>query len=83
MGRSFKLWHGEVHAVLGQRFLNFLGEHALGADLGQSDIGNLVAGGLDDLNFDLVSALLEQRLDVIGLPERKLRSAGTDAQQCH
>ncbi len=72
-----------IHAISRQRFLNFLGEHALGADLGQRDIGNLVAGGFDDFNFDLVSTLLEQRLDVVGLPESQLRSAGTDAQPSH
>ena len=71
--------HREIHAIVEQRFLDLLGEHALGADLGKSDIGDAVAGGLDDFNLDLMSALLEQRLDVIGLPERKLRSAGTDA----
>ena len=82
-GQVFQTVHCEVHSFLGQRFLNFPGEHAFGADLGQRDIGNPVAGGFDDFNFDLVSALLEQRLDVIGLPEGKLRSAGTDAQQSH
>ena len=82
-GQVFQTVHREIDALLGQRFLNFLGEHALGADLGEGDIGDPVAGGLDDLNFDVVPALLEQRLDVIGLPESQLRSAGTDAQPGH
>ena len=50
--------NGEVDPIFRQRFLNFLGEHALGADLGESDIGDLVAGSLDDFDFDLVPALL-------------------------
>ena len=69
-GQVFQTVHREIDAVFRQRFLNFLGEHALGADLGKGDIGDLVAGGLDDFNFDVVPALLEQRLDVVGLPER-------------
>ena len=79
VGRSFRLWTARSTRFVDQRFFNFLGEHALGADLGESDVGDLVAGGLDDLDFDLVAALREQSGDVIGLPERELRSAGTDA----
>jgi hypothetical protein len=30
-----------------------------------------------------VPTLLEQRPDVIGLPQRQLRSSRADAQQCH
>ena len=71
--------HREIDPLLRQRFLDFLGEHALGADLGESDIGDPVAGGLDDFNFDVMPALLEQRFDVTGLPQGKLRSAGTNA----
>ena len=77
-GQVFQTVHREIDPVLGQRFFNFFGEHALGADLRQGDIGNPVTGGLDDFNFDLVSLPLEQSLDVIGLPECQLRSAGTD-----
>ena len=79
VGRSFRLCTARSTPLLRQRFLNLLGEHALGADLGESDIGDSVAGRLDDFNFDLVPALLKQRLDVAGLPQGKLRSAGTNA----
>ena len=64
--------HREIDAAFGQRVFDLLGEHALGADLGESDIGDLVAGGLDDLQLDLVAALAQQRGDVIGLPESQL-----------
>ena len=83
VGRSFRLCTARSTRFSAQRFLNFLGEHALGADLGKGDIGDFVAGRLDDLNLDLMSARFEQRLDVISLPERQLRSAGADAQQRH
>ncbi len=55
----FQTVHGEVHCVLGQRFFNFLGKHALGSDLGERHIGDLVASGLDNLDFDLVAALAQ------------------------
>ncbi len=38
---------GEIDAAFGQGLFNFLREHALGADFGQRDVGNLVAGGLE------------------------------------
>ena len=82
-GQVFQTVDREIDAVFGQRFFNFLGEHALGADLGEGNIGNFVAGGLDDFDFDFVAARFEQTLDVIRLPERELRSAGADAQQRH
>ena len=54
--------NGEIDAIFGEGLFNFLGEHALGADLGKSDIGDLVAGGLDDFDLDVVPARFEQRL---------------------
>ena len=53
--------YGEIDAAFEQRFFDLLGEHALGADLGEGDVENLVAGGLDDFQFDFVSALAQQR----------------------
>src|SRR5580698_2405491 len=67
--------HSQIDAALGQRFFDLLGEHSLGADFGQSDVGNLVARGLDDFDLDFVSLLAQQRRDVVGLPECELRSA--------
>ena len=82
-GQVLQAVHGDVDATLGQRIFNLLGEHALGADLRQSDVGDLVAGGLDDLDFDFVSALAQQRRDVVGLPECELRSARTNSEPRH
>ncbi len=67
-----KAMHREINLAFGQRLFDLLGEHALGADLGEGDIGDFVAGGLDDLELDLVAALAQQRRDVIGLPESEL-----------
>ena len=80
--------HGEIDASGGEGFFNFLGEDsfaesALGADHGQGDIGNLVAGGVDDFNLDFVSARAQERGNVVGLPEGKLRAAGTNAKFRH
>ena len=52
--------HREIDAAFGQRLFDFLGEHALGTDLRQSDVGNLVTGCLYDLELDFVSALAHE-----------------------
>ena len=72
--------HREIDPPFGQCFFNLLGEHALGADLGERNISNLVAGGLDDLQLDFVSTLAQQRGDVVRLPERQLRSARANSE---
>ena len=72
--------HREIDAAGGEGFFNLLGEHSLGSDLGQCDVGNLVAGGVDDFNFDFMPPPAQQRGNVIGLPKSKLRAAGTDAK---
>ena len=71
--------HRQIYATRGQGFFNFLGEHALGADLGESHLCNLVAGSLDDPDFHFVAALTQQVGDVICLPKSELRPARADA----
>ena len=78
-GKVFQAVHCKVYTLVEQRFLDFLGEHALGADLGKGDISDAVAGRLDDLNLNLMSTRFEQRLDVRSLPQRQLRSPGADS----
>ena len=53
-GQILQAVHGEIGAAVEQRLFDFLGEQALGADLGQRHVGDLVAGGLDDLDAALV-----------------------------
>ena len=53
-GQILERMHGQVHAALGQRLFDFLGEHALRADLRKRHFLQPVAGGLDDLDFDRV-----------------------------
>ena len=79
----FQAVHRKIDAPFGERFFNLFGEHALGADLGQRDVGNLVAGGLDDLDLDLMAAFAKQRRDMVGLPESELGSARTDSEARH
>ena len=58
----------QIDLSRGQRLLDLLDEHPLGADLCESNIRDLVSGRLDDLNLDLMPALLKKFPDVIGLP---------------
>jgi hypothetical protein len=67
-----KAVHRDINPAFGQRLFDLLGEHALGADLGESNVDDFVARGLDDLELDFVAALAQQRRDVIGLPESEL-----------
>ena len=65
-----------------QGFLYFLHEQALAAHLGQGDVLNLVAAGVDDGELDVEIGFKGQQgvADVIGLPQGQLASAcGYDA----
>ena len=66
--KIFERVHGEIDTAGGEGFFDFLGEHALGADLGEGDAGNFVAGGMNNFNFDFISAGAKQGGDVVGLP---------------
>src|SRR5581483_3355066 len=71
-GQVLQTMDGEVHAAREQRFLDLLGEHALGADLGEGHIPDLVAGGLDDFDFNLMAADAKFVSNVAGLPKSEL-----------
>ena len=77
-GQVFQTVHGEVGAAIEQRLLDLFGEEALGADLGQRDVGDFVAGGLDDLDAALAAGGGELRGDPMGLPQSELRTTGCD-----
>ncbi len=69
--------HGQIDAAVEQRFLDFLGEKAFAADLRKRNILDLVAGGFDD--FDArVSTLQQDSRNMLGLPQRELRTARAD-----
>ena len=70
----------EIDAVGSEGFFDLFREHALGSNHGQRDVGNLVAGGVDDFDLDLVASGTQERGNVVGLPEGKLGAAGADAQ---
>src|SRR5215471_13336523 len=59
--KIFQAVNRKIDAAFGQCFLNFLCEHALGADLGQGNVENLVASRLDDFKLDLMAPRAQQR----------------------
>ena len=79
-GQVLQGMHGQIDASGSERLLDFLREHALGADLRERDIGNLVAGGVNDLDLDFMTPFAQECGNVVGLPKRKLRTAGTNAE---
>jgi hypothetical protein len=65
--------HGQVDAAGGQGLFDFFGEDsfaesALGTDHGERDVGDFVAGGVDDFDFDFVAAGAQEGGDVVRLP---------------
>src|SRR5580693_3219932 len=82
-GKVFQTMYCKVDASLGQGLFDLLGEHALGANLGEGNIGDLVAGGLDDFQFDFVTPFAQQGADVMGLPECELGASRADAETSH
>ena len=57
----FQRMHGKIDTPRGERLFNLLGEHSFGTDLGERDIGDFVAGGVDDFDFNFVPALAQKR----------------------
>jgi hypothetical protein len=52
--------HGEIDTTGGKHFLNFFREHALGANFGQRNIRNFIPRGVDDFDFDFVTASAQE-----------------------
>src|ERR1035441_3606147 len=75
--------NSKVYAPVGQRFLDFLGEHALGAHLGKGDVLQAITGCLDDLDFDDVSFAAKKHSDEVRLPECQLRATATYRSEEH
>jgi hypothetical protein len=57
--------YGEINAAGGQSFFDLFGKHSFSADHGQGNVSDLVAGGVDDLDFDFVTASPQQGRDVV------------------
>ena len=72
--------HGQVGGTVQQGFLDLLDEQALAAHLGQGDIQDDVAAGLDDAQADVQAGFqgLKAGFDVFGLPKGQLTAAGGD-----
>jgi len=71
-GEIFEGVDGEVDATLFEGFLDFFNEDAFAVEVGRRDETGLlhaVAGGSDDLEFDVVAGVAEGVEDVISLPE--------------
>src|SRR6202034_770127 len=84
-GQILQRVDGEIDAASGESLFDFLGENSfaeptLRTDHGQGDVGDLIATGVDDFDFDFVAAGAQERGDVIGLPKSELRAAGADAE---
>jgi hypothetical protein len=82
-GQVLQTMHCQINAARGQCFFNFFGEHSFGANFGEGNVGDFVAGGLDDFNFNFVATLAKQTADVIGLPKRELGTSRPDAETGH
>jgi hypothetical protein len=70
--------YGQVGAAVQQGFLDFLGEQAFCAYLGERYVGNLVAGGFDNFDAGGVAQGGQLLLDPMRLPEGQLGSARCD-----
>jgi hypothetical protein len=63
---------GEVYLSDGQGFFDFFDEDAFAVEVWRWDEAGLlhtVAGGADDLEFDVVAGVAEGVEDVVGLPK--------------
>src|SRR5436309_870095 len=81
-GQVLQRMHRQINASGRESLLDFFREHALGADLGERNIGDLVAGGVNDLDLDFITTFAQRRGNVVGLPKGKLRAAGANPQFC-
>src|ERR1700681_2785472 len=73
----------QIDAAFNQRFFDLFSEHPLGTNLRKRNVGNLVPGGFDNLDFYDVPLITQLIGNVICLPERQLRTAGANAKSRH
>ena len=65
----------KINSIFGKSFLDLFDEHAFRSDFGEGHVGDFVAGGVDDLDCSLVTALAKEFSNVVCLPEGQLRPA--------
>jgi hypothetical protein len=71
--------HGQVHLPGQHRLLDLLQEGALATDAFQPPVEDLVAGGRDLVELDLVTLRRQEPADVFGLPESEQAGSSTDS----
>src|SRR5215470_17969224 len=81
----FKAMDCNVDAAIEQRFIDFLGEEALAADIRQRHIENFIAGGFDRNELDVQArpTLFQFRLGPVRLPECKRASSRAKLKRRH
>ena len=62
----------EINSIFGKGFFDLFDEHAFRSNFGEGHLGDFVAGGVDDLDFDLVTALAKELGNMVCLPESQL-----------
>ena len=67
-GHIFEAVHGQIDRAGEQRLLNFLGEQAFRSHLRKRDVGDLVAGGLDNFDARFLPKFLQPGLNPVRLP---------------
>jgi hypothetical protein len=73
---------GQVDAAFFECFFNFFDEDTFAVEVWRGHeawLLHAVAGGADDLEFDVVAGIAEGVEDVVGLPEGQLRASAADA----
>jgi hypothetical protein len=73
---------GQIDAAFFEGFFYFLDEDAFAVEVWRRDEAGLlhaIAGGADDLEFDVIAGVAEGVEDVVGLPKGKLRASAADA----
>ena len=73
---------GEVDAAFFEGFFDFFNEDAFAVEVRRGDEAGLlhaVAGGADDLEFDVIAGVAKGVENVVGLPEGQLGTPAADA----
>ena len=79
--------HGHVDAAVGELRLDLLGKQPLAANLGERPVGDAVALGTDNNDFDLRRMIAmgggDPLLQLIGLRQRQFAAARADSHRLH